>query len=617
MKQFIEIKVGKNHTISDLIEFLIDFGYQQNGELISGSYHYIGDTVTIFPVNNLLPVRIEFFGKKIEKISEIDSKSGRKAQLINNINIEPNRLLLAEGTISPEEYVVHEDHGVGLFSHKETLLVEGEEITYVVLKYFGEDLLRVPPAQIVKLSRYFGIGRKRPKLNKLGSGSWQRTYQKTYENIIQMAKELLFVYASREISHKIPLTINKEWDQNITESFGFKETLDQASAIKDVYHDLGGNIPMDRLICGDVGFGKTEVAIRALTQAAANGKQSAILVPTTILAEQHFVTFCERFKNLPVKIARLSRFVNEAEKAEIIKGLKSGKIDILVSTHAILRSEIPFKNLGLLVVDEEQKFGVKDKEKLKKIKKDIDVLTLTATPIPRTLFMALSGLRDISVISTIPVGRQSIITQAEKYDDRLINNAIKREIGRKGQVYYLHNQVSTIAAVARKIKKEFPDYSVAIAHGQMPETTLSSTMSKFAAGQIDILVCSTIIENGLDLPNVNTLIVDESDRFGLSQLYQIRGRIGRSKTQAYALFTYRTKLSLNATKRLKTLVENIELGSGYNIALHDLEIRGGGNILGKDQHGNMEAVGLILYGKLLNMAVDKLKSTRYSVINTS
>lgn len=538
----------------------------------------------------------------------MDVKSGQKLSDIEQTEIDKNCLNLEGSSILPGNYIVHIDHGIGIFSHREKVKIAGEEIDYIVVNYLNEDVLRVPTNQIDKLSRYIGVGKKHPRLNKLGTVTWKKTYRKTYEDVIKLARDLLDVYASRKIANKKPLVFNQGWEKEIVKTFGFVETLDQTKAIKETYFDQQKVTPMDRLICGDVGFGKTEVAIRALTQAAANGYQSAILVPTTILCEQHYLTLQKRFANLPIQIARLSRFDTQAETAKALQDVQEGRVDILVATHKILHSDIKFKNLGLLVIDEEQKFGVKDKEKLKKLKTEVDVLVLTATPIPRTLFMSLSGLRDISRLYSVPAGRKSIETKIIKYDDETIKQAILTEAKRSGQVYYLHNRVQTIGGVERKLQKLLPDLTIKTAHGQMTESGLLSVMSGFTAGKIDVLVCSTIIENGLDLSNVNTLIVEESDRFGLSQLYQIRGRIGRSRRQAHALFTYKTKkLSENATKRLRSIAENTKLGTGYEIALQDLEIRGGGNILGRDQHGNMEAVGLVLYSKLLKMAVDKLK----------
>lgn len=609
MKKELQLKVGQNHTIHNLIEKLSFLGYRQKhnmSDIKSGDFMLLGGTAYIHPVDKIYVCQIDFFGNEIDQIY---IKNESKKEKIGEVFLLANLIVLEDRSlIKPQQYVVHEDSGIGIFQRLMAKKVAGEVINYIVLEYLNGDNLFVPFQQLSKLSKYIGVGKRKPRLSKLGSTTWKRTYKKTYENIIQMARELLQIYAKREIIKRSPLVLNQEWSKNIEKTFGFAETSDQTRAIEDVYKDLEKDIPMDRLVCGDVGFGKTEVAIRTATQMVANGYQVAILVPTTILAEQHEVTFERRFAVLPVRVARISRFVKEAEKSQIYEKLKNGQIDIIIGTHSLLSDDLKFKNLGILIIDEEQKFGVKDKEKLKKLKGEIDVLTLTATPIPRTLFMSISGIRDISLINSIPFGRQSIDTKVIKFDEGEVISYIRRELDRKGQVYYLHNRVATIQSIKRNLEKVFPNKIIEVAHGQMGEEKLANTMRDFTDGKIDILVCSTIIENGLDLPNVNTLIVDESDRFGLSQLYQIRGRIGRSLRQAYSLFTYRTKtMTLNAVRRLEALVENTELGTGYNIALDDLEIRGGGNILGREQHGNMEAVGLVLYSKMLKLAVEKLK----------
>jgi transcription-repair coupling factor (superfamily II helicase) len=610
MKQIV-LKTDESVSIHELVLELIDFGYEKSeGLLHSGQFSVIGGTLRVFPVNNERSYAVEFFGNTIERVYSYDQESGKKIANEFAIEITVNRLVLEDKSVAkPGDYLVHEDYGIGQFESLEKKIVDGEELIYINLRYYNNDLLRILLDQSGRLTRYIGVGKRHPKLSKLGSTTWQKTYKKTYENIILVAKELLKLYAQREIIYKKPRAIHEDWKTMISSSFGFQETVDQEKAIDDIYSDLQRSCPTDRLICGDVGFGKTEVAVRAAAQVVANGYQVAILVPTTILAEQHFVMLSKRFQGLPVNIARLSRFVSATDALKTKEEVSLGKIDIIVGTHSILQKSLSFKNLGLLVVDEEQKFGVKDKEKLKQLKSNIDVLTLTATPIPRTLYMALSGIRGISQISSIPIGRKSIDTNVKKYDEDIVREYIDRELARNGQIYYLHNSVQSIQSVKRNLLKKYPNACVEIAHGQMGEGQLADVMRHFSLGEIQILVCSTIIENGLDLANANTLIVDESDKFGLSQLYQIRGRIGRSINQSYALFTYKNKiLTTNARKRLSALVENTELGTGYSIALEDLEIRGGGNILGREQHGNMEAIGLLLYSKLLQAAVKQMKS---------
>ena len=606
MEKSISLKVGTFHTLAQIISKLIILGYfriEGSEALVSGTFKVVGGTLSIFPVNSFVPVIIDFFGNEIESIK---STTAAKVKIIN---IFANQLPLNDGTkIKPGDYIVHEDHGIGLFESLETRKIDGEDIYYLKLLYLNNDRLFLPENNKDKVSGYIGVGRRRPKLSKLGSQTWAKTYKKTYENIILLAKELLNIYAEREIHKKNPWQIDNSWILNVESTFPYNLTPDQKAAFDDVVRDLTSKKLMDRLICGDVGLGKTEIAIRSTALAFANGFQVAILVPTTILAEQHFANFCQRFSETPANISRISRLVDNQTQTKTINGLKKGKIDLVIGTHKLLSEKIDYSNLGLLIVDEEQKFGVKQKEALKKYRGNINVLTLTATPIPRTLFMAISGIRDVSQISSIPFGRKSVETKAIKYDQNLIKEAISRELDRGGQVYYLHNKVRTMAPVARWLKKEFPNYNIEIAHGQMDEDKLAKTMADFALNKIQILVCSTIIENGLDLANVNTLIIDEADKFGLSQLHQIRGRIGRSTNQAYAIFTYKNKkITDNAVKRLKAIVEYSEIGSGYQISLSDLEIRGGGNILGKEQHGNMEAIGLILYSKLLKMVVEKLR----------
>lgn len=606
----IELKIGQKVNLGNFVGQLLDFSYERVERVeLPGQFSILGGTIAVFPTSLSMPIKIDLFGPEIESIISYEFSGGTKKEKFDLIHIPANILGLKDNAkIKPGDYVVHEDYGVGLFHNLGLKNVAGKDKFYIFLEYRDGDILYVPEEQKDKLSPYVGIGRRRPQLSRLGSQTWRKTYHKTYENVILLARELLNLYAVRSISKCPSLIIDKHWDDEIVKTFPYVDTEDQAQAIKDTYEDLQRDFPMDRLVSGDVGFGKTEVAIRASTQAVANGYQVVMLVPTTILVEQHYVTFKKRFANLPVSIERLSRFIENREQNRIVKAAQNGQADILIGTHRLLGGDIRFKNLGLFILDEEQRFGVKQKEKLKNLRQEVNVLTLSATPIPRTLFMSLSGIRDISQISTSPRGRKEIGTKISKFNEPLIRQYIDREIGRNGQMYYLHNEVATIGGKKNQLQKMFPDLSIEVAHGQMGEERLANIMSQFAEGKIQILVCSTIIENGLDLPNINSLIVEESDKFGLAQLHQIRGRIGRSSRQAYALFTYKNKeLSTNAVKRLESLAENTELGAGFNIALSDLEIRGGGNILGREQHGSMEAVGLILYSKLLKEAVARLK----------
>lgn len=604
------LKSGSRVNFGDLIVQLLDFGYERAEAVeMPGQFSVSGGTITLFLTDGINPVKLDFFGPEVETISHFELESGKKIDSIGELVLKSNILSLPDKTkIKPGDYVVHEDYGIGLFHNLGMKKVGKVEKLYIFLEYRNGDLLYVPEEMKHKLSPYIGIGHRKPQLSRLGSQSWQKTYKKTYENVIHLAKELLNLYAVRSISNRKPWKIDQNWNEAIVDTFPYIDTEDQRSAIEDTYSDVQREYPMDRLISGDVGFGKTEVAIRTAAQAVANGYQVVLLVPTTILVEQHYVTFLKRFKNLPVVIEHLSRFVESKEQKRVVEAVKNGQVDILIGTHRLLGEDINFKNLGLYIIDEEQRFGVKQKEKLKKIREEVNVLTMSATPIPRTLFMSLSGIRDISQITTPPGGRKRIETKISPYSEKIIKEYVDRELGRSGQVYYLHNEVSTIEGKRIQLQRMFPKARIATGHGQMGEDRLARVMRDFADGKVDILVCSTIIENGLDLPNANTLIVEESDRFGLAQLHQIRGRIGRSPQQAYALFTYGSKdLSQNAIKRLKALAEHTELGAGFNIALSDLEIRGGGNILGKEQHGSMEAVGLILYSKLLKEAVNRLK----------
>jgi len=606
MKQ-LKFKQNNKYDLANLYKQLDRFGYERvGGDLNVNEYSVNGSLIAIKDSEDNYYL-LDFFGSVLESIWSVDKKGLRNA--ISEFEISSNMLKLDDGSyLRPGSYVVHLDSGIGIYHGLGHKVVEGERKPYIFIEYLNNSFLYVPLALKERLALYVGAGNRKPRLSSLGTQTWAKTKQKAYESVILMAKELLNIYAKREIITRESYKISHEWDKELKKSFGFLETIDQAKAISAVYDDLEKNKPMDRLICGDVGFGKTEVAIRAGGQAIANGYQVLLLCPTTILAMQHYKMLSSRFSEMPINFALLSRFQNKKEQADAVLKLKSGGIDFVIGTHRLLSNDIKFKNLGLVIIDEEQRFGVKQKEKFKRVRESVNVLSLSATPIPRTLFMALSGIRDISEINTPPKGRKSIETEVVVQSDEKIKEYIQRELSRQGQVYFLHNEVSTIPAVAVKIKKMFPKARVGVAHGQMAENSLANAMSQFSAGEIDILICSTIMENGLDISNVNTLIVHEADRFGLSQLYQIRGRIGRSDREAYCLLTHKNKkITEDAIKRLRTLTENVELGSGYNIALSDLEIRGGGNVLGREQHGTMEAIGLILYSSMLKQAVNKLK----------
>jgi transcription-repair coupling factor (superfamily II helicase) len=505
------------------------------------------------------------------------------------------------------DFVVHADHGVGKFAGMKNNTIDGVTHEYFLLEYAEQDKLYVPVENADKLTKY--LGTEQPKIHRLSGSSWKSVTQKIKEEARILAKDLLQLYAERTVAEAPTSGAETDEERRLKLSFPYNETLDQQKAIDDITSDLQRPKPMDRLICGDVGFGKTEVAIRAAFKVMMNGFQVALLTPTTILTQQHYDTFKERLKDFNVRIAILSRFETKAEQDKVIREIQTGDVDIVVGTHRLLSNDVKFKRLGLVVIDEEQRFGVKHKEQLKKLRKEIHVLTLTATPIPRTLNIALSSIRDISLIETPPEGRLPIETIIEPYGDLLVREAIKKEFARKGQVYYLYNKVETIELAAKRLKKIVPEARIGIAHGQLDEESLAKVMSEFDNGKTNILVCSTIIENGLDLPNVNTIIVENATKFGLAQLYQLRGRVGRGLRQAYAFFLYGShKLTGNAKKRLQSLLEARELGSGFQLALRDLEIRGVGNILGKEQHGKVSAVGLALYSRLLAQAVDEIKT---------
>ncbi|ADL11643.1 transcription-repair coupling factor [Acetohalobium arabaticum] len=507
------------------------------------------------------------------------------------------------------DYVVHENHGIGKYLGVKTLEVQGHNQDYLLIKYADEDKLYVPTDQVNLIQKYVGKEGNKPKLYSLGSNDWARVKQRVKESVQEMAEELLDIYAEREVKDGYAFSEDTVWQQEFESDFPYEETPDQLKTIEEVKEDMESPQPMDRLLCGDVGYGKTEVAIRAAFKAVLDGKQVAMLVPTTILAQQHLNTFIDRFEDYPVKVGMLSRFKTAKEQKKIIEDLKQGIIDIIIGTHRILSTDIEFNDLGFLIVDEEQRFGVKHKERLKQIKKSIDVLTLTATPIPRTLHMSLVGVRDMSLIETPPQNRYPIRTYVREYSDDLIREAIRKEIDRGGQVYFVHNRVKNIDKVAAKIKKLLPKAEVVTAHGQMSEAKLEKIMLGFLDGEHDVLVCTTIIETGLDIPNVNTILINNADQLGLAQLYQLRGRVGRTNRVAYAYLLYQQDqvLSEVAEKRLQAIKEFTNLGSGFKIAMRDLEIRGAGNILGPKQHGHIEAIGFSLYCKLLEQAVNELK----------
>jgi len=511
---------------------------------------------------------------------------------------------------NPGDYVVHIDHGIAHFSGLTRMLADGREQEYLILEYAAGGKLYVPTDQIERVSHYVGASGREPALNRLGSTEWHKTKKRVEESVALIAQELLGLYAAREVAPGFAFSPDTLWQHELEASFPYLETPDQAEAIDEVKKDMEKMKPMDRLICGDVGYGKTEVALRAAFKAVMDNKQVAVLVPTTVLAQQHFNTFNQRLQAFPLRVEMLSRFCSTEKGKEITDGLTDGSVDICIGTHRLLQKNIVLKDLGLLIIDEEQRFGVVQKEKLKQIRSEVDVLTLSATPIPRTLHMSLAGIKDMSIMETPPEERLAIKTYIGVYDETLIRQALLRELERNGQAFFVHNRVHDIAAVAARLEYFVPEAAISIAHGQMSEDKLEKVITEFAAGKSNVLVTTTIIQLGLDMPNTNTLIIDNADKFGLTQLYQLRGRIGRGTNQAYAYFLYdrEKQISPQARKRLRTIFEATELGSGFAIAMKDLEIRGAGNLLGVKQSGHIAAIGFDLYCQMLADAVEELKT---------
>ena len=541
----------------------------------------------------------DIFGQEQKKKKKKKNYSGSRIQDFAELSIG--------------DFVVHEKHGLGIYRGIEKVEVDRIVKDYIKIEYRGGSNLYIPATQLDCLQKYSGAdAAKAPKLNKLGTQEWNKTKSKVRGAVKNIAKELVELYAVRQEKEGYVCGPDTVWQREFEEMFPYEETEDQLSAIEDAKRDMESTRIMDRLICGDVGYGKTEVALRAAFKEVQESRQVAYLAPTTILAQQIYNTFVQRMKEFPVRVELLCRFRTPAQQKKAIEDLKKGQVDVIIGTHRILSKDVQFKNLGLLIVDEEQRFGVTHKEKIKQLKKDVDVLTLTATPIPRTLHMSLIGIRDMSVLEEPPMDRMPIQTYVMEYDEETVREAINRELRRGGQVYYVYNRVTDIADVALRIAKLVPDARVDFAHGQMSERELENVMYSFVNGDIDVLVSTTIIETGLDISNVNTMIIHDSDRYGLSQLYQLRGRIGRSNRTAYAFLMYRKNVMLKETaeKRLAAIREYTDLGSGFKIAMRDLELRGAGNLLGAQQHGHMNAVGYDLYCKMLNEAVKEAKGIR-------
>ena len=511
---------------------------------------------------------------------------------------------------SPGDMVVHRDHGISRFVEMRAVTDDGGAVhEYMLLEYADGDRLFVPTQHLDRVDRYIGGAELHPKLSRLGSGEWERVRRRVKERTEEVARELLGLYSRREQAQGHAYAPDGAWQQELEGSFPYQETPDQMLVLEEIKRDMEASRPMDRVVCGDVGFGKTELAVRAAFKAAIEGRQVAMLVPTTVLCQQHFITFTERLAAFPITVRQLSRFVSDDEIAKTLAGLRSGAVDIVVGTHRLLQKDVEFKNLGLVVIDEEQRFGVLQKERFKELRVAVDVLSLSATPIPRTLHMSLAGIRDLSVIQTPPEERQPIKTYVTAREDSLIREVITRELARSGQTFFLHNRVAGIEAVADRLRDLVPEARIEVAHGQMPEGMLASVMRRFGDGEIDVLLCTTIIESGLDIPNANTIVIDDAHRLGLAQLYQLRGRVGRAGQRAYAYMMYPPTRSLTekADKRLDVIGDLQDLGAGFKLAMRDLEIRGAGNLLGEEQHGEIAAVGLELYNHLLADAVTSLQ----------
>ena len=555
-----------------------------------------------------LPFGMEYPNSKLAVLTEGQLLAKTEPRRKSAKKTATNRQKLNSFTdLTPGDLVVHENYGIGRFLAMEQIRVDGAIKDYIKIAYQGSDTLFVPATQLDLVSKYIGGGGEdtNVRLNKIGSDAWQKTKAKARKAAKDMAGELIQLYAARKRQEGFAFAADSPWQKEFEDNFPYPETDDQLRCIADIKHDMETPIPMDRLLCGDVGFGKTEVALRAAMKAIMDGKQVAILVPTTVLAQQHYQTAIARFRGFPVNVDVLSRFRSTAEQRRTVQNLRAGSVDLIIGTHKLLQKTIEFKDLGLLIVDEEQRFGVSHKERLKEISKGVDVLTLSATPIPRTLNMALSGIRDMSTLEEPPADRYPVQTFVMEHNNAVIDDAIRREVERGGQVYYLHNRVETIDQCAGAMQRRIPGLSVAVAHGQMSEDMLGDVMQSMAQGEIQVLVCTTIIETGLDIPNANTLIIENADRFGLSQLHQLRGRVGRSTRHAYAYFTYKPDKNLTeiAEKRLSAIRDFAEFGSGFKIAMRDLEIRGAGNLLGAEQSGHMMSVGYDMYLKLLDEAV--------------
>lgn len=627
----IRIYLNEEIDFEKLALELVEYGYRACKRVSEeGDFARLGDTITIYPLTFAYPLRIELEGSAVKRIRSLDPVTydpieDHQAAIILPIKgiakkkLQKRLLEAAEESpidnfvdIEPGDYVVHVEHGIGAYKGIERVKINKKHIEHYVVEYADGDRLYVPYEDLNKIQKYVGFERKAPKLYKLGSKLWKNVKERVKNGVNKVALELLELQAKRSAAEGFNYLPDTEWQREFEKEFPYKETPDQIRSSEEVKRDMESLKPMDRLLCGDVGYGKTEVALRAAFKAVMDNKQVAILVPTTILAEQHYNTFSMRLKKYPVRVEMLSRFKTKSEQEYIIKGIAEGAVDIVIGTHRLVSGDIKFKDLGLVIIDEEQRFGVRHKEYLKSLRLSTDVLTLTATPIPRTLYLALMGGRDISIINTPPSDRLPVETYVTYYDDNLIKNAILKEKKRNGQVYFVHNRIEGIEKIAKKISGLVPEIKIAVAHGRMHEKSLEETMMKFINGQVDCLISTTIIESGIDIPNANTLIINRADMFGLADLYQLRGRVGRFTRAAYAylLIPKQFILTSESQKRLQAIMKFKELGSGFKLAMEDLELRGAGNLLGVEQSGYIYSVGFDLYCRLLKSAIESYKKPR-------
>ncbi len=632
MFETLEFYSGKQIHFDSLTKRLFEFGYRRQQQVnTQGDFSVRGNVVDIFPLHFSMPVRLELADETVENIHTFDPSTGKR--------LEPHRMVMLlpvkqgraaktphwhqqlskknedyESPLDPfvdieiGDLVVHIAHGIARYRGIRSLKnKEGRNEDHFTLEFEEKNMLYVPTRDLHLIQRYVAFGKLRPRLSRLGSKSWQRLKDKTKKGVFSFASELLEMQAKRKALKGWAFQKDHEWQKQLEAEFPYEETEDQIRAAEEVKKDLESVMPMDRLICGDVGYGKTEVALRAAFKVVMNAKQVAILVPTTILAEQHLNTFRERMKSFPIRLGMLSRFQTGLEQKKVVQGIADGSCDIVIGTHRLLSADISFKDLGLVIIDEEQRFGVKHKEHLKRLRLLVDVLTLTATPIPRTLYMSLVGAKDMSSINTPPKNRKPIQTIVVENDDAVIREAILRELDRKGQTFFIHNRVKDIENIAKKVSNLVPRARVAVSHGQMPAKQLESVMMKFIHGEVDVLVSTTIVESGIDIPNANTLIVNRADHFGLSELYQLRGRVGRfdRNATAYFLIPKGSLLTEESKRRLSAIERFTYLGSGFHVAMEDLEIRGAGNILGTEQSGYISSVGFDLYCRMLKETISR------------